>query len=101
MCDAAGTAGTNKRTVGSLRASQHGESEDHWRKQIDGHQCFRGDFYEPPSMCGDCEQRALDAEYESEEFLFWDELEFERDRAFDVLVSTPAPVERDSGDAGS
>lgn len=51
-------------------------------------QCFRGDYWDLPFMCGDCERAAEDAEREAAEFAFWDELEFERDQAFDALIES-------------
>lgn len=49
--------------------------------------CFRGDYFEPPAMCGDCEDATYEAERAAAEFAFWDELEFDRDFAFDQLVA--------------
>lgn len=54
-------------------------------------QCFRGDYWEPPSMCGDCEADAEEREREAEEFAFWDELEWERDQAFEALFTISPP----------
>lgn len=47
--------------------------------------CFRGDWRDPPTMCGDCEKDAYEAEREAAVSAFWDELEYERDMAFEAL----------------
>lgn len=52
-------------------------------------QCFRGDYWEPPAMCGECEDDAYEAEREAAEAAFVDELEYERDLAFEALVQAP------------
>lgn len=68
------------RTPSEQHAEHLAENGGHCRK------CFRGDYWEPPAMCGDCEDRLIEAEYAAEERAFVDELEFERDIAFDALT---------------
>lgn len=47
-------------------------------------QCFRGDYWDLPFMCGDCERAAEEAAREVDAA----ELENERDEAFDALIET-------------
>lgn len=45
-------------------------------------QCFRGDYWEPPAMCGDCEDAAMEASQREEHRLYQQEL----DDAFHEMV---------------
>lgn len=48
--------------------------------------CFRGSYWEPPAICGYCERASEIAEEQAEAEAFVDELEFERDLAFEQLI---------------